>query len=78
MLFAILYFKKAHMPIEIIEYSDKYAEAFRQLNLEWLDGYNLTESHDLMVLDDPRGTVRTAGVPRLPWCASALPRRASV
>ena len=49
------------MPIEIIEYSDKYAAQFRQLNLEWLDGYNLTESHDLMVLDDPRGTILERG-----------------
>src|SRR5206468_1959268 len=28
---------------------------------EWLDGYNLTESHDLMVLDDPQGTILEQG-----------------
>ena len=43
--------------IEIIEYDDKYHEDFRRLNLEWLDKYNLTESHDLMVLNDPKGTI---------------------
>jgi N-acetylglutamate synthase-like GNAT family acetyltransferase len=43
--------------IEIIDYNEKYHEDFRRLNLEWLDKYNLTESHDLMVLDDPTGTI---------------------
>jgi GNAT superfamily N-acetyltransferase len=27
------------------------------MNLEWLDKYNLTESHDLEILDDPEGAV---------------------
>jgi N-acetylglutamate synthase-like GNAT family acetyltransferase len=31
------------------------------LNLEWLDHYNLTESHDLMILDDPEGTIIQRG-----------------
>ena len=31
------------------------------MNLEWLDHYHLTESHDLMVLDDPQGTVLDRG-----------------
>jgi len=43
--------------IEIIEYEEKYHSEFKKLNLEWLDKYNLTESHDLMVLDDPKGTI---------------------
>src|SRR4249920_2209262 len=47
--------------IEIIDYEDKYADDFRKLNLEWLQAYNLTESHDLEVLDDPRGTILEAG-----------------
>lgn len=47
--------------MEIISYEDRYHEAFRVLNLEWLDHYNLTESHDLMVLDDPRGTIIDRG-----------------
>ncbi|MGO8055658.1 hypothetical protein AB9E30_35935, partial [Rhizobium leguminosarum] len=47
--------------IEIIDYSDIYAADFKQLNLEWLDKYNLTESHDLMVLNDPTGTILDRG-----------------
>ena len=47
--------------IEIIEYSDSYHEDFKRMNLEWLDKYNLTESHDLMVLNDPKGTILDHG-----------------
>ena len=32
--------------IEIIDYDEKYHSEFKTLNLEWLDKYNLTESHD--------------------------------
>ena len=45
------------MQISIIPYRDEHHALFRQLNLEWLDHYHLTESHDLMILDDPEGTV---------------------
>jgi GNAT superfamily N-acetyltransferase len=45
----------------IINYEDRYHENFKQLNLEWLDKYNLTESHDLMVLNDPKGTILDRG-----------------
>jgi GNAT superfamily N-acetyltransferase len=38
-----------------------HTSEFRRLNLEWLDHYNLTESHDLMVLDDPTGTILDRG-----------------
>ena len=47
--------------IEIISYNEKYKEDFKKLNLEWLDKYNLTESHDLMVLNDPNGTILDRG-----------------
>ena len=47
--------------IQIIEYSDQYQQDFKSLNLEWLDKYNLTESHDLMVLNDPQGTILDKG-----------------
>jgi len=47
--------------IQIIEYSSQYQPEFRLLNLEWLDKYNLTETHDLMVLDDPQGTILDRG-----------------
>jgi GNAT superfamily N-acetyltransferase len=47
--------------IEIIDFEDKYADEFRRLNLEWLYRYNLAESHDLEVLNDPRGTIVERG-----------------
>ena len=47
--------------IEIIEYQEKYHQSFRELNLEWLDKYHLTESHDLLVLNDPKGTILDRG-----------------
>ena len=43
--------------IEIVPYENRYQPEFKQLNLEWLDKYNLTESHDLMVLNDPKTTI---------------------
>ena len=47
--------------ITIITYDNKYQPDFKRLNLEWLDKYNLTESHDLEILDDPDGTVIARG-----------------
>lgn len=47
--------------VKIIEYSNEYHNDFRSLNLEWLDKYNLTEPADLMVLDDPQGTILDSG-----------------
>lgn len=47
--------------IEIIPYEDRYHQQFREINLAWLDKYHLTESHDLMVLDNPRGTIIDQG-----------------
>ncbi len=49
------------MEIKIISYKSEHHAVFKQLNLEWLDHYNLTESHDLMVLDDPEGTIINSG-----------------
>lgn len=50
-----------HSPITIISYEDQYAAVFRDINLEWLNKYHLAESHDLMVLNDPRGTIIDTG-----------------
>jgi putative acetyltransferase len=47
--------------IRIIPYAAQYESDFKSLNLEWLDHYHLTESHDLMVLDDPQGTIMDKG-----------------
>ena len=49
------------MSIEIIPYGSEHQAIFKQLNLEWLDKYNLTESHDLMVLNDPQATILDRG-----------------
>lgn len=47
--------------INIIPYQKKHHRIFRELNLEWLEHYHLTESHDLLVLDDPDGTILQRG-----------------
>ena len=43
--------------IEIIGYEKKYHADFKKLNLDYLDQYNLTESHDLIILDNPEEIV---------------------
>lgn len=47
--------------IEIIEYSNEWQEAFKLLNLEWLGKYNLREEADMLVLNDPVGTIVNKG-----------------
>ena len=47
--------------VDIIEYAPEHQPVFKALNLEWLDAYGLTESHDLMVLNDPQGTIIDRG-----------------
>jgi N-acetylglutamate synthase-like GNAT family acetyltransferase len=47
--------------IEIIDYADEYANDFKQLNLEWLDKYNLTETHDLEIINDPKSMILDHG-----------------
>jgi putative acetyltransferase len=47
--------------ITIIAYEEKYQPDFKALNLEWLEKYDLTETHDLEILDDPQGMVIDAG-----------------
>jgi putative acetyltransferase len=47
--------------VEIIEYENKYQPNFYKLNVAWLDKYNLTESHDLAILDDPKGMIIDQG-----------------
>lgn len=45
----------------IINYEDQYQDDFKQLNLVWLEQFNLTESHDLEILDHPRENVIDRG-----------------
>lgn len=46
---------------EIIDYTAEHAQAFYALNRKWLDQFNLTETHDLMILEDPQGTIIDRG-----------------
>lgn len=43
--------------IAIVPYENKYQPDFKRLNMEWLEKYNLTEEHDLQILNDPEGKV---------------------
>ncbi len=47
--------------IEIIDYDRKYHAEFKKMNLEYLDKYNLTESHDMIILDHPEKYVIERG-----------------
>ncbi|MEO6613433.1 MAG: GNAT family N-acetyltransferase [Chitinophagaceae bacterium] len=47
--------------VAIINYDRSHQQDFKRLNKEWLDKYNLMETHDLEILDDPDGTVIAGG-----------------
>ena len=47
--------------VEIIEYDEKYHSDFKRMNLDYLDKYNLTESHDMIILDNPEEIVIRSG-----------------
>jgi putative acetyltransferase len=47
--------------VTIIPYEHKYQPDFYRLNVAWLDKYNLKESHDLEILDDPQATIIDTG-----------------
>ena len=47
--------------IEIIDYSDDYANDFKQLNLDWLNKYNVAEDYDIQLINDPRSKVLDKG-----------------
>src|SRR5688572_1224368 len=47
--------------IQIIEYEEKYNSDFKKLNLDYLDKYDLTESHDMIILDNPEEIVLKTG-----------------
>ena len=46
---------------EIISYERKYHTDYKRLNLEWLERYNLTESHDIELLDYPEEKIIATG-----------------
>lgn len=45
----------------IIDYTDAHASDFKRINLEWLEKYNLLESHDIQMLDNPRAVIIDTG-----------------
>ena len=47
--------------IEIIGYDEKFHADFKRMNLDYLDKYNLTESHDMIILDNPEEIVIERG-----------------
>jgi putative acetyltransferase len=46
---------------QIIGYQAQYKQAFKDLNAEWLYQYNLMESHDLEILEDPQKQILDNG-----------------
>ena len=42
------------MSVEIISFEDKYADHFRDLNIEWLEKYFYVEEHDTKVLNNAK------------------------
>lgn len=47
--------------VTIVLFEEKYAAAFKALNLHWLDAYNLTEEADLRVLNHPQQEIIDKG-----------------
>ena len=47
--------------ISIIDFEQKYAGAFRQLNLEWLEKYALKEEPDLLMINNPQKEIIDTG-----------------
>ena len=45
----------------VVAYEDRYATAFRDLNLEWIERFFVVEPEDSKVLDDPRGEILERG-----------------
>ncbi|MCP4673231.1 MAG: GNAT family N-acetyltransferase [Desulfobacula sp.] len=47
--------------IKIVPFENIHAVAFKQLNLEWLEAYNLYEPADLQYLDAPQSNILEQG-----------------
>jgi putative acetyltransferase len=47
--------------ITVVDYAPQHAGIFKSLNLQWLDQFGLTESHDLLVLDNPQEMIIDTG-----------------
>lgn len=47
--------------ISIINFEPAYAVAFKELNLQWLQKYNLTEDADLLMINNPQKEILDTG-----------------
>ncbi len=47
--------------VEIVDFSDEWAEDFASLNYEWIEKYFSVERHDQEILDDPQTFVIDSG-----------------
>ena len=47
--------------ISIIDYTPEYAGAFKDLNLQWLQQYGLTEEPDLLMINNPQKEILDTG-----------------
>ena len=47
--------------VEIVDFSDEWAEDFASLNYEWIEKYFSVEKHDQEILDDPQTFVIDPG-----------------
>ena len=45
----------------IVDYSPEYRDAFRKLNLEWIERFFAVEESDRTMLGDPEGTIIDRG-----------------
>ncbi len=51
----------AQRQVRVVPFAERHAEAFRELNLEWLNRYFSVEAADRAVLESPRETIVAAG-----------------
>jgi GNAT superfamily N-acetyltransferase len=51
----------ASEPVEIVAYTDDYADDFARLNREWLEHYSLLEESDRKQLEHPRELILATG-----------------
>ncbi|MBC7867362.1 MAG: hypothetical protein H7X88_07500, partial [Gloeobacteraceae cyanobacterium ES-bin-316] len=47
--------------ISVVKFEPTDATDFKEINLEWLNKYGLTEAPDLLVLNDPQGEIIDKG-----------------
>lgn len=47
--------------MEIVSYNAKYKQAFHDLNILWLEGYDLLEEKDLACLEQPEAVILASG-----------------